>query len=289
LSASLSILFTYLANRANVLQPNLANTLTQVAIFILLVVTSYAVWRNIYLHQGDKRHNQQLVDQQVHLSAVQDELLATDTHALGQLSNEVGTIAATLPPSKGSEIITKGHATFEGVLRKILIASHLRGSISSEAFQTTSLAQIIETAKSNMNDTLTAKNIRLAIEDKPLSTRQPELLAYVIQNVLDNAIAYSPQSGEIKIELSNKDHKQAITITDKGAGIPADKLEMLFRPFERAEDAMRFDREGMGFSLYLDRLIMTYLGGTITATSEVAKGTVVTMTLPNPSSFQEAS
>jgi signal transduction histidine kinase len=66
-------------------------------------------------------------------------------------------------------------------------------------------------------------------------------------------------------------------VADNGQGIPTDKLNSLFQPFSKAEGAEVFTHEGMGFSLYLNKLIMMYLGGTIGIESAEGKGTQVTL------------
>ena len=55
---------------------------------------------------------------------------------------------------------------------------------------------------------------------------------------------------------------------------------MLFQPFSKIEGFENFDHEGMGFSLYLDKLIMEYLGGSINLQSEENQGTTVDLKLP---------
>jgi signal transduction histidine kinase len=57
-------------------------------------------------------------------------------------------------------------------------------------------------------------------------------------------------------------------------------MSLLFRPFTQTQDVERFTHEGMGFSLYLDKLIMSYLGGTITINSRPGVETAATITLP---------
>ena len=75
----------------------------------------------------------------------------------------------------------------------------------------------------------------------------------------------------------------AISVTDHGRGIAPATQQQLFRPFAKVEGALTFDNEGMGFSLYLDKLIMTYIGGEIALASKLGQGTTATVRLSNRS------
>lgn len=283
LSLLLSVGFTYLAVRADALQPSFIRALTQIAIYILLGIMLYSLCRHLYLYRTDRKAVQEQHNQWSQLATTQDEIFDQDSADLQLATQDIAATLATLPASQSSSIITKGYTSFHEVLRKILIANHLRGASSTEPLQVVQLHQLIDNIQANLSAKLQAKQIQLAIDDGPLAVRQPELLSYALRTVLDNAISYSAATGVIAVTLQTNDtlDRHIIKITDHGAGIPAEKLENLFRPFERVEDAMQFDREGMGFSLYLDQLIMTYLGGSIAATSD-ASGTTITLELPSP-------
>lgn len=99
-------------------------------------------------------------------------------------------------------------------------------------------------------------------------------------SLVDNAIAYSPDGSTVQVNASTSATESTLTVTDHGNGIQPGKLKILFQPFLKLEGAEAFNHEGMGFSLYLDKLIMTYLGGSIAMDSAPGKGTTVTLHLP---------
>jgi signal transduction histidine kinase len=116
--------------------------------------------------------------------------------------------------------------------------------------------------------------------NETITTRNPELVSYVLNTVLHNALTYSKPQDPIDVILRQTKNGTDITIADHGEGMPAAKIPELFQPFFKAEGAEKFNHEGMGFSLYLDKLIMEYLGGTISLVSQKGHGTTVTLHLP---------
>jgi signal transduction histidine kinase len=128
-----------------------------------------------------------------------------------------------------------------------------------------------------------AKSITLDIKSSDGTSYfipSPELLAFVLHTSIDNAIAYSPEQSAIDVAITASPSSIVTTVTDHGLGITADKQAYLFQPFSKAEGAETFTHEGMGFSLYLARLIMTYVDGSIELTSAPNQGTVVTIHIP---------
>jgi signal transduction histidine kinase len=99
-------------------------------------------------------------------------------------------------------------------------------------------------------------------------TQNPGLLTLVVQSLLDNAVSYSQAKDKVTVTAGSDEVSDHIEITDHGSGIEPSKLSQLFQPFFKAEGAEEFNHEGMGFSLYLDKLIMLYLGGDIAIESK---------------------
>jgi signal transduction histidine kinase len=106
-------------------------------------------------------------------------------------------------------------------------------------------------------------------------------LRQILLNLLSNAVKYTPEGGTVDVEaLLGDDGEAILRVSDTGIGIPADALERVFIPFERADrDAIR-DIEGTGLGLSITRGLVQLHGGTITLESEVGEGTVVTVILP---------
>ena len=92
-------------------------------------------------------------------------------------------------------------------------------------------------------------------------------LDQVMTNVLDNAIKYSPEGGEVRITLESSDGGLLVRVADQGIGLPPDSVEAIFQPFGRAANAARRSVPGMGLGLYICRTIVERHGGRVWATS----------------------
>ncbi len=105
-------------------------------------------------------------------------------------------------------------------------------------------------------------------------------LEQVLQNMIQNAIKYSPFGGRISIETSRDADSAYISISDQGIGIPSSALPNLFTRFYRAENAEANRISGLGVGLYVAREIVRLHGGDIAVTSELGKGSRFVISLP---------
>ena len=102
----------------------------------------------------------------------------------------------------------------------------------------------------------------------------------LIENLIDNAVKYSPEGGEILVRLWREGEEARVSVTDEGIGIPSEDLPRLFERFHRGGnvDDRRF--AGMGLGLYICRGIVSEHGGRIWATSQVGQGSTFQVALP---------
>ena len=139
----------------------------------------------------------------------------------------------------------------------------------------------MQSAKDGLND-----DKRLVTIDVPhnATIRQPEfLMRTVLQSLLTNAAEHSKPDQAITVRARKHRKVTDISVTDKGEGISAEKLAKLFKPLSRTESSEDFSHEGIGLSLYIDQLIMHYLGGSLTLTSSPSKGTTAHVKVTNKS------
>ncbi len=106
------------------------------------------------------------------------------------------------------------------------------------------------------------------------------LLKHIMNNLLTNAIKFSPYNKDITIVSEVRDGTIRIEVIDQGMGIPAPEQGKIFRRFYRAENAMAA-QEGTGLGLSIVKRYVGLMGGHISFTSEVNKGSTFTITLPN--------
>lgn len=101
----------------------------------------------------------------------------------------------------------------------------------------------------------------------------------VLFNLLDNAIKYSPGGEAIAVELVEDDTNAIVTVTDRGLGIPADKLPYIFDRWYQAHWDTHGDYGGMGLGLYISKEIVEQHGGRIWAVSD-EHGSRIGFTIP---------
>jgi len=103
------------------------------------------------------------------------------------------------------------------------------------------------------------------------------LFDFVLGSLIDNAIKFSHDGGTITVVSTPHEGVLTLKVSDYGIGIPEEKMSQLFKPFSRSTSALEFNYEGLGFSLFLDKIIMDYMGGEISARSEDHKHTTFTV------------
>jgi signal transduction histidine kinase len=105
-------------------------------------------------------------------------------------------------------------------------------------------------------------------------------LEQVLQNIIQNAVKYSPAGGVITIETTSRDHAACVSVTDQGIGIPQDALQRLFTRFYRADNVDDKQISGMGIGLYVVKEIITLHGGSVMVESTEGTGSTFTLCLP---------
>jgi two-component system sensor histidine kinase BaeS len=150
----------------------------------------------------------------------------------------------------------------------------------------TSLAPdtLIATAVAAAADRFAAKDITLTSNVRdglPRIWADPQRLAQVLGNLLDNALRHTPPGGRVDVTAQIHQDELAITVTDDGDGIAAEHLPHVFERFYRADAARNRDRGGAGIGLAIAKALIQAHRGDITASSQgPGTGTTCTITLP---------
>lgn len=117
--------------------------------------------------------------------------------------------------------------------------------------------------------------------DHPMfATVDKDKIIQVLDNILSNAVKYSPEGGEICVAVEEKEKHLCISVTDEGVGIPKDSLPQVFDRFYRVDKARSRRLGGTGLGLAIAKQIIEAHGGSIVIDSEWNVGTTITLTLP---------
>ena len=107
------------------------------------------------------------------------------------------------------------------------------------------------------------------------------LLQMVANNLIENAVKYSPKESPVSVILTCRENKVVLQVKDKGMGINRDEKEKIFKKFYRIGNAATKSAKGTGLGLYLINKIVRKYKGNITVTDNDPSGTVFTITLPS--------
>lgn len=128
--------------------------------------------------------------------------------------------------------------------------------------------------------------------DIPVMRVDPKLTRMIFQNLLTNAIKYTPEKGKVKIDIQLKNNKERIdghqlsndslliSVSDTGYGIPKEQQDKIFTKLFRADNAKQVDTTGTGLGLYIVKSIVDQSQGEIWFKSEENKGTTFFVALP---------
>jgi signal transduction histidine kinase len=105
-------------------------------------------------------------------------------------------------------------------------------------------------------------------------------LEQVLDNLVSNAIKFSPDGGTILLGVREQGDSVVVSIRDPGVGIPEDQLDAVFGLFYQAEDPVSRRTGGMGLGLYISKEIISRHGGRIWAESEPGAGSTFNFSLP---------
>ena len=130
------------------------------------------------------------------------------------------------------------------------------------------LVQVVRQAVDDASASTATGRLRVELPDAPVvGSWDGPRLGQVVDNLLLNALKYSPGEKAVEVELTRSGNRARLRITDEGIGIPAGELETIFEPFNRAQNASAQHFPGLGLGLAVSREIVTRLGGRLWAES----------------------
>jgi two-component system phosphate regulon sensor histidine kinase PhoR len=117
-------------------------------------------------------------------------------------------------------------------------------------------------------------------EELPSARGDANTLQEVLQNLLDNALQYTPAGGNIEVSASSSNGHVVVTVADTGIGIPQVEQERIFERFYRVDAARSREAGGTGLGLSIARHIMEAHGGHLWVESAVGEGSRFHFSIP---------
>ena len=144
------------------------------------------------------------------------------------------------------------------------------------------LASIVEQSVETGAPVAAARGLELvsSTEAMPLVAADPVRLGQVIDNLISNALKFTPAGGRVEVRATERDGRARVEIADTGTGISSADQERLFERFYRTPQAQNGEVPGVGLGLSIAKAIVEAHGGTISCSSAEGKGTTFAIELP---------
>jgi len=180
------------------------------------------------------------------------------------------------------EIIVSETERLTAIVSQILLAGQLeegRVDVTPSATDLAPLAEsVLESARLRAPD-----EIELRLErsrDRAVALADEDKLRQVLVNLLDNAIKYSPDGGDVTVELNGGQGRVRLAVRDRGLGIPPGEQERIFEKFYRLDPALTRGVGGSGLGLFISRELVSRMGGSLTVRSQPGEGAAFVVDLP---------
>ncbi|MGQ3077872.1 MAG: PAS domain-containing hybrid sensor histidine kinase/response regulator [Allorhizobium sp.] len=177
------------------------------------------------------------------------------------------------------ENIDSALESVESILGAVLDISRLDTGAMKPRFSSVPLNSLLQRIETDFAPMAREKNLKLVVIPTTLSVRSdPTLLRRLVQNLVSNAIKYTP-SGRVVVGARRQGDKVLIQVTDSGIGIPASKFRTVFKEFARLEEGMR-TASGLGLGLSIVDRIAKVLQHPVELASKPGKGTTFKVVMP---------
>jgi two-component system phosphate regulon sensor histidine kinase PhoR len=152
-------------------------------------------------------------------------------------------------------------------------------------FQPVAVAEIAQECMERHRHRAESKNQTLeavpTIEDDSLAAwADPEAIEQILDNLLDNAVKYTPEGGRVSVRWRREGEQVCLEVADTGIGIPETDLPRIFERFYRVDKARSRELGGTGLGLSIVKHLSQAMHGSVRATSRPGQGTTFTVCLP---------
>lgn len=186
--------------------------------------------------------------------------------------------------ARPAQIISNEAERMIRLVNGLLDLSKLESGQAALNLREIDLAGLLKEGVESFAPVAEANSIDLLAEFRPplMLLGDPDRLRQVFNNLIDNALKYTPPSGQVRVAAYWQGHNIIASVTDTGSGIPAVDLPHIFERFYQADKSRRRDlaQGGSGLGLAITREIVLAHGGKISATSAEGESTRFMLTLP---------
>lgn len=175
------------------------------------------------------------------------------------------------------------------IINDLLKVDSIDEESTAYTFRATDLLKLIDETIFEFKNQSAVKQIKLVV-NKPIADIPPldldaNKIRMVLENLIDNAVKYTPNGGQVTVTISDSRLNSAeglveISVSDSGIGIPAKDTDKIFQKFFRAGNAIQQEPNGSGLGLFIARDIIEKHNGAIWFENHPGQGTIFSFTLP---------
>ncbi len=180
------------------------------------------------------------------------------------------------------QVIDRNADRLQRLVEDLLLAAQAEANSLRLRFEELDLAKLVVDCVEASAPHAALRNITVActVEAAPIVSGDPGRLAQVVDNLLSNALKFTPEDGGIEVRVSQDATTALLEVADSGPGIPEDEQRGLFERFFRSERAQREAVAGVGLGLSIAKSLVEAHGGRITVQSTEGEGTTFAVHLP---------
>ncbi len=203
-------------------------------------------------------------------------------HAELLLGQEAGTLNDT-QRDHVDKVLSAGRRMLS-LVDTLLDVSRIEMGILAVRLQEVDIATLVREVLADISAEVTLKKLTVHVDDQAQHhpfRGDPALLRIVLQNLVSNAVKYTPAGGLVSVSILFHDHTLILQVTDTGIGIPEAAKSRIYDKLFRADNARGVDPVGNGLGLYMVKSVVQSSGGEISFVSEEGKGTTFTISFPD--------
>jgi len=180
------------------------------------------------------------------------------------------------------QVIDRNSDRLQRLVEDLLLAAQVEGGTLHLVTTTVDLGELVSDCVEASAPMAAARGIELgcSVDEAPSVSGDVRRLGQVVDNLLSNALKFTPPGGSVHVRASRRDSTAVLEVSDSGMGIPAEEQAALFGRFYRTERAQHDAIPGVGLGLSITKAIVEAHGGRITFTSATGSGTTFAVELP---------
>jgi signal transduction histidine kinase/PAS domain-containing protein len=225
--------------------------------------------------------------------AIKDDFLTLVSHEFKTPLTVIGTAIQALELFCGNELSEKARRYIaiikQNSLRQLRLVSNLlditRGTVDQIRLykRTIDFVSLTRLITDSVKIYAAQKNLQISFDtniESMLLCIDDEKYERILLNILSNAIKFTPKGKNIQVKLFYDDDYVNVSVRDEGVGIPKDKINVIFERFGQVDNSLSRQAEGSGIGLYLVKMFVEKMGGTISVKSVPYEGATFIIRFP---------